>query len=358
MNNEADLKDLILLLQCPQCNEQESLELIQGIYDFKIPIELCAQFILCNSCDEHYPITSDFIPIMWSTDLKRAFIKINLSESELQSESDLQSESIVSANMEIYDHISEDYGKYIRQDPVLSMRMRNAVKKIFLNKKLDNLIHLDYACGPGHVIEWLKPFEFKQVGLDVSLENLRNARQNTGCSVICGDASSMPFRNQTFDLVTESSSLHHILDWKSTLLESCRICNKKGGVIIDSEPSEDQMAWGKLAVAFFNSRFRVYNILSYFMKSKYMFRDIERAKLNQIQAEIHHQPGTGFPLDLLGEIIESAGFDVTVIVSPDSELKSSSNPNWQNIILNILSLRNPWNPDYGSFTAIATNSKK
>jgi len=347
MNNEANLKELILLLQCPQCKEHESLELIQGAYDFKIPIELCTKFILCSSCNEHYPLKSDFIPIIWSTSLKRAFLKINLSES------DLQSEANVSANMEIYDDISEDYDKYMRQDPVLSMRMRNAVKKIFLNKRLDNLMHLDYACGPGHVIEWLKPFGFKQVGLDVSLENLRNARQNTGCSVVCG----MPFRNQAFDLVTEASALHHILDWKSALMESCRVCSKKGGVIIDSEPSEMQMAWGKLAVAFFNSRFRVYKILSYFIKSKYMFRDIERAKLNQIQAEIHHQPGTGFPLDLLEEIIESAGFDVTVIVSPNSELKTISNPSWQNIILNILSLRNPWNPDYGNFTAIATNPK-
>ena len=83
MNNEADLKELILLLQCPHCKEQGSLELIQGAYDFKIPIELCKKFILCSSCNEHYPLTSDFIPIMWSTSLKKAFLILKSVVNEL-----------------------------------------------------------------------------------------------------------------------------------------------------------------------------------------------------------------------------------------------------------------------------------
>jgi hypothetical protein len=153
--------------------------------------------------------------------------------------------------------------------------------------------------------------------------------------------------------VTESSALHHILDWKSVLTESGRICREPGGIIIDSEPSDMQMAWSKLAVTVFNARFPIYKALSYFIKDKYIFRNTEEAKLN-LQAEIHHQPGTGFPMDALKNTIENCGFKINVIVSPTVELNSCANPNWKSIILNLLSARNPWNPNFGGFTAIAT----
>ena len=178
---------------------------------------------------------------------------------------------------------------------------------------------MDYGCGPGHVLDWLKPFGFQQIGLDVSLANLRNTRKSTGCSVICGDACNMPFANETFNLVTESSVLHHILDWNSALTESCRICREPGGIIVDSEPSHMQMAWSTLAVMVFNARFPFYKVLSYFSKDKYLFRNTEKAKLN-LQAEIHHQPGTGFPLDVLKSTIENSGFKINIIVSATAEL--------------------------------------
>lgn len=222
---------------------------------------------------------------------------------------------------------------------------------IFRDNKTAGLLHLDYACGPGHVLGWLKIFGFKQVGLDVSLANLRNARRNTGCMVVCGDASNMPFSDEVFNLVTESSGLHHILDWKAVLSESCRVLDESGGLIIDSEPSDTQLAWSRLAVAVFNFRFPVYKLLSYFYKEKYMFRNIQQAKLN-LKAEIHHQPGTGFPLSIVSDIIESAGLGVRIIESPSPDLRSVAKPNWKSILLNLLSGGNPWNPKYGSFTAI------
>ena len=54
----------------------------------------------------------------------------------------------------------------------------------------------------------------------------------------------------------------------------------KIGIIIDSEPSDMQMAWSRIAIAFFNARFPIYKALSYFIKDKYVFRDIKRANLN------------------------------------------------------------------------------
>jgi ubiquinone/menaquinone biosynthesis C-methylase UbiE/uncharacterized protein YbaR (Trm112 family) len=347
MNKQTNIKKLISIMQCPSCKVRNSLQIEDGAYDGNISVPLWHKTIFCELCNEHYPITDDQIPIMWSSSLKRAFSDIN----QIEETDDMDMN--ISANMKVYDDISDNYKNYTRKSSDIGNRICNAVKNIFHDNKTEELFHLDYACGPGHVIEWLKPFGFQQIGLDVSLVNLRNARNNTDCLVVCGDACNMPFANETFNIVTESSGLHHILDWKSALSESCRICREPGGIIIDSEPSDIQMAWSKLAIAFFNVRFPIYKVLSYFIKGKYIFRNTEKAKLN-LKAEIHHQPGTGFPLDVLKNTIEDFGFRVKVVVSPTVELNSCANPTWKSIILNLLSARNPWNPNYGSFTAIAT----
>lgn len=125
---------------------------------------------------------------------------------------------------------------------------------------------------------------------------------------------------------------------------------------MDSEPSDIQMDWSPLAVAVFDARFPFYKVLSYFVKNKFVFRNTEQAKLN-LQAEIHHQPGTGIPLDVLKNTFNESGFEVQIITSPTAELNSRANPNWKSIFLNLLSARNPWNPNYGNFMAIATDYK-
>ena len=166
----------------------------------------------------------------------------------------------------------------------------------------------------------------------------------------------MPFAEESIDIVTESSVLHHIVNWKNAITESIRICKKFGGIVIDSEPSRDQLAWSPLAIMVFNARFPIYKALSYFMRDKYIFRNTDQAKLN-LMAEIHRQPGTGFPLDEIEALFTKAGFNVDIVLSPTTELDSKGSPGWKSIVLNVLSVRNPWNPKYGDFTAVASRNR-
>lgn len=349
---------LLPLLRCPACHSRETLEIKSGPAKAHISIQLCDKHLLCRDCNIQYPITEDYIPIMWDADLQRIYADINTSSTEAF--------STIDANVAIYDNISDDYNLFSRRNPQIAKRLRHAVGRLLDLRRsgLDSsacknertrLHHLDFGCGPGHVVGWLKEFGFLQIGIDVSLKNLRNARKYTGCLVVCGNACNMPFADESIDIITESSVLHHIFDWKSALAESIRICRKLGGIVIDSEPGRDQMAWSPLAVMVFNARFPVYKALSYFMRGKYIFRNTEQAKLN-LQAEVHHQPGTGFPLDEIEALFTKAGFSVDIVLSPTPELTSKCSPGWKSIVLNILSARNPWNPKYGSFTAIASRN--
>lgn len=332
------LAALLELLQCPACG-MHPLTLVAEPYPDKLPFPSGRQHLACPNCAHKYPVTTDDIPVMWSDSLREGF----LSTAE---------DSNIGANLKVYDAISDDYQSYTRQLPENALRIRDGAKRILAQAGAElPVMHLDFGCGPGQVLGWLADMGLTSVGLDVSLVNLRNTRKATGALVVCGDATQMPFRPDLFHLVTEASVLHHIFEWESVVSEACRVCKPGGGVLLDAEPSREMVAFSKLAVFVFNLRFPVYKLLSYVWKSKYIFRDTEQAKLNLL-AEVHHQPGTGFPLARLAELFTQAGCTLRVYHSPGADLDTTRPPKLKNVILNLLSFRNPWNPRYGSFTAI------
>ena len=330
---------LLDLLACPDCGGSP-LQRVGGVYPGALPFASAEIHLVCTGCDQNYPVTDDLIPVVWSPALRQQFLAAPDATSNL------------GANLRIYDAISDDYHSYTRQLPENARRIQDGAGRILAQADGEKpRCHLDFGCGPGQVLGWLEDNELVSVGLDVSLVNLRNARRHAGALVVCGDATKMPFRDAVFDLVTEASVLHHILDWKAAVSEGCRVCKPSGGILLDAEPSKEMVAFSKLAVFVFNLRFPVYKLLSYVRKDKYIFRDTQQAKLNLL-AEIHHQPGTGFPLDELIAIFNQAGFRIKLYFSPGADLDTTRPPKMKNVLLNLLSLRNPWNPRYGSFTAI------
>lgn len=347
--NES-LRPLLPLLRCPVCPSRDVLEIQDGSATTNIQIQLHDKHLLCRRCHTEYPITEDFIPIMWDLDVEDVFTHVHASHTE--------SLAALSANMAVYDAISDDYNLHSRRSAHAGRRMQTAAKRIFPTTERPEVslvasekparYHLDFGCGPGHVIGWLKDFGYRQIGLDISLNNLRNARKHTGCFVVCGSACNMPFADEAIDLVTEGSVLHHIRDWKKAVTESLRVCKREGGIVLDAEPSRAQLAWSPLAVWVLESRFRVYQILSYFFRDKYMFRNVKQARLN-LQAEIHHQPGMGFPPDAIKALFEGAGFDVEIVLTASTGLTSESHATLKSIIGDLLRGSNPWNPEHGSF---------
>jgi ubiquinone/menaquinone biosynthesis C-methylase UbiE/uncharacterized protein YbaR (Trm112 family) len=336
---------LFPILSCPNCKNSKLQLTERKTESWSHDITLWEKEALCTQCNSRYPITDDFIPIMWTSPIEQYLRN--------QSQKDSASDTLV-ANMVVYDSISDDYNEHSRRDSILEKRLVNSAKRLLGSNSQSEKYHLDFGCGPGHVLGWLKELKLTQVGLDVSIVNLRNAKRQTDAFVVCGDATSMPFIDNSFDLVTESSALHHIQDWRSCLKESCRITKLSGGVVIDSEPSKDQLDWSWIAIKLFESRFIPYQILSYVLPDSrfYLFRDRKEAKLNML-AEIHHQPKTGFPVEEIKKIFSDCDLNCEVFFSASSDLTTVNKPSKQHILINFLSLRNPWNSKYSSFTALA-----
>ena len=93
---------------------------------------------------------------------------------------------------------------------------------------------LDVATGTGNTALALAPFVRRVVGLDLTREMLAHACRLTGersvpnAEWVLGDASRLPFANDSIDLYTVRAAPHHFTDFDGFLSEALRVL-KPGG---------------------------------------------------------------------------------------------------------------------------------
>ncbi len=100
--------------------------------------------------------------------------------------------------------------------------------------------HLDIGCGPGTFIGTLDP-EKESYGVDIAANQIRYAQDHYGTKTHhfeCIENGTLPFENETFDVVTIIEVLEHIANEERSviLLESRRVL-RPGGCIIVSTPN-------------------------------------------------------------------------------------------------------------------------
>lgn len=97
---------------------------------------------------------------------------------------------------------------------------------------------LDVACGPGSVVAALASHVRRAVGLDATLAMLDQARtlaEERGVANVewqLGDVYSLPFLDQSFDLVSCRFAFHHFIEPESAFREMVRVCRIGGRVIV------------------------------------------------------------------------------------------------------------------------------
>lgn len=100
------------------------------------------------------------------------------------------------------------------------------------------MIVLDVACGAAHASEPVAPHVRQVVGVDLTraLLQLAAARlQEHGISNVLlqeANAESLPFLDESFDVVCCRSSLHHFADPKRAAAEMLRVCRTGGRVVL------------------------------------------------------------------------------------------------------------------------------
>jgi ubiquinone/menaquinone biosynthesis C-methylase UbiE len=139
---------------------------------------------------------------------------------------------------------------------------------------------LDLGCGTGFFLADVRKHARRAVGLDISFDMLALASRelpDTYCAQ--GDAENLPFGDATFDVVFCKGSLHHTRD-HAKFLEGCRRVLRPGGILVLSEPCNDNPIIRL-------SRFVLYRVSSRF-----------------------HPDDQGFFETQLAGMVKSAGFEV------------------------------------------------
>ena len=104
---------------------------------------------------------------------------------------------------------------------------------VFKNQK--GLKILEIGCGTGGFLSRLKERGYV-VGLDIAHKWMKVCRERGFNELITASGYSLPFRNETMDLVCLFDTLEHIPDDVKVLEESRRVL-KKGGYIFISVPA-------------------------------------------------------------------------------------------------------------------------
>lgn len=88
---------------------------------------------------------------------------------------------------------------------------------------------LDLACGEGRISRTLSQRGYRVAGVDASPTMLRFAASHQDAQpAVRGDATRLPFRDQTFDLVVAYMCLHDIDDMPRAVAEASRVLRPGG----------------------------------------------------------------------------------------------------------------------------------
>lgn len=120
----------------------------------------------------------------------------------------------------------------------------------------NNVYVVEAGSGPGFCASVLNKKEnISAVILDLDLEALKLAKSRKGSiRAVKGDILRMPFLNDSFDLIYNSSTLEHLSDYNKAFSEMVRVC-KPGGYVFVGIP----FRYGPLAIFNFfpeNSKIR------------------------------------------------------------------------------------------------------
>lgn len=130
---------------------------------------------------------------------------------------------------------NEEWRARAKRDLVFQFWRKYLIKK---DKKADIL---DFGCGTGVLQEqFLKRFNVNAFGIDISKDAIRYCKKRKLTQVKLFDGKKIPFKVNSFDLVTAIDVVEHIENEMRALLEIKRVL-KKGGLTIILVPADPKL---------------------------------------------------------------------------------------------------------------------
>jgi ubiquinone/menaquinone biosynthesis C-methylase UbiE len=108
---------------------------------------------------------------------------------------------------------------------------------------------LDVACGPGIVVCHFAAVVKSATGIDLTpamIDQAKSLQREKGLTNVVwhvGDVTSLPYRNQSYSIVTSRYAFHHLEHPAKVLSEMVRVCEIGGKVVlmdVFASPNEEQ----------------------------------------------------------------------------------------------------------------------
>ena len=159
-------------------------------------------------------------------------------------------EKVKKANIQYYNKIASFYEEEPEQAELQNNFNQRRIQKIIkrLSEKTEANYFLDIGCGTGNLLKFGQKYFKNTVGIDVSLNMLKIAKER-GYSVIQADAAHLPFKSGVFDVISTFSVLHHLYDYSLLIKEATRTLKPGGFLYTDWDPQkrpkidENKISW-------------------------------------------------------------------------------------------------------------------
>jgi ubiquinone/menaquinone biosynthesis C-methylase UbiE len=130
--------------------------------------------------------------------------------------------------MSDYDKFADDYERE-------TLELENKTRSNFyslLPKSLKNQKILDVGCGTGIDAKYYSKHGAKVCGMDISEKEIEIAKKQKLVEFVVGDMIKLPYKPNTFNIVTSVYSLQTSEDVTKSILEMIRIVKPKGTILI------------------------------------------------------------------------------------------------------------------------------
>lgn len=222
----------------------------------------------------------------------------------------MEKSKVIEENLKMHEKEAENYEEekteiYNEEE---QKRIKSVLKEVeeYIETGNSNRRVLDIGCGTGNLLEKLLSRFDNVIGIDLSGDMLSSASSklegNDNLKLVRGEVSSLPFKDDYFDMVSAYSLLHHLPSFSDPVSEISRVLRDGGVLYVDHEPTNREDILVKSYIKFCE----ILNGETYEGFPPYK----EEEGREYCDYQIHHGKDGGIPTSKITDLCEEEGLKI------------------------------------------------